>query len=153
MSEGSTLTDAGRPRGLLAQAQEVLRHRLVGEEGLELLVGAAQLARQAVPERPVDLDAHLRRALDQEVHGLGLQPEDLAGRGGQGVGAALVPGDEAGLAEEVARLDHAEREGAVRGGALDRDLPLLQHVEVAPLGAVAKIEAADVVDLLVARPG
>src|SRR3954464_5485439 len=135
-------------RGLLAQAQEALRHRLLGEERLELLVGRPQLARQAVPERPVDLDPQLRGVLHQVVERRGVETEDQAGGGGEGVGAALLASDEARLAEEVPRLDHPQREGAVGGGALDGDLPPFQHVEVALLGAVAEDQAAHVVDLL-----
>src|SRR6185295_5925676 len=98
-----------------------------------------------------DLDAELRRGFDQAVEDLRLEAEQLAGRGGEGVGAALLAGDEAGLAEDVARLQHAEGEGAVGGGALDGDLAPLEHVEIAFLGAMAEDQAPGVVHLLARR--
>ena len=106
-----------------------------------------------MPEGPVDLDSHLGRRLDEVVHHRGVEAEDLAGGGGQGIGIPLVGGEEADLAEQLARVHHAEVEGAVGGGALEVDLPPLQHVEVASLAAVGEDQVADVVNLLAHRLG
>ena len=54
----------------------------------------------------------------------------------------LGPGDEVDLAEELARLEQGEREGAVGGRPLDGDLALLEQVEVGALAAVGEDQRA-----------
>src|SRR6185436_12222732 len=122
--------------------------RLLVEEGAQLLVGAAQLERQVVPEAPVDLYAELGVAADDLVELARRETQQVAGVRGDGVARALGAGEEVDLAEEIARLEQAEREGAVRRAALDGDLALLEHVEVGPRRALGENEGALLVLLL-----
>ena len=108
------------------------------EEGAQLLVGVAQLARDRVPEAPVELHAELGGAGDGGVEARGIEAQQRHRPLGEGVPGPFAPREEARLAEEVARAQGGEREDAVRGRALDEDLSLLDLVEVGPGRAVGE---------------